>query len=407
MIDADGGDGIGGYTYELAEGLAANGVAVDVYANSRAPVLELPRHHRIFPVLGGALSRAHAPQMLQERPTAQVAEPVAPRVVTTPTRRPFKDALRHLGLPIELALHLRRTGHDLVWGQWPGDDYGAPLYHWCRWLGLRVVHTVHNVLPHEERADDLRTYGRVYRAADAVIVHSQAARAEMAALFPETRHKMVLSRIGLYSMYPPIPGARENSRRQWSITADQPVLLLFGGIRPYKNPDALFAALTDPAFEHVRLIVAGREAGYPDGLDGDPLGRTRRKVHELGIAGHVRLLPGRLSIAETSALFDAVDVLALPYVKGYGSASLLLGMTFGKHILATRTGGMDEYLEPYPRHTLLEGSDVHSLVNGLTESLARLNPGGAAGLTYRCRELAWPTIARTLLSQIAHSHSCE
>src|SRR5947199_7341653 len=57
MIDTDGGDGIGGYTYELSEGLAANGIHVDVYANNRSGIqdLPLPRHHRLFPVLGGAL----------------------------------------------------------------------------------------------------------------------------------------------------------------------------------------------------------------------------------------------------------------------------------------------------------------------------------------------------------------
>ena len=59
MVDTDGGDGIGGYTYELSEGLAAQGVAVDIYSNSRGVMheLPLPRHHRIFPVLGAPLFR--------------------------------------------------------------------------------------------------------------------------------------------------------------------------------------------------------------------------------------------------------------------------------------------------------------------------------------------------------------
>src|ERR1700674_1320427 len=49
--------GIGGYIYELAEGLAANGVSVDVYSCGQGEMSKLAfeRHHRFLTVLGNPL----------------------------------------------------------------------------------------------------------------------------------------------------------------------------------------------------------------------------------------------------------------------------------------------------------------------------------------------------------------
>src|ERR1700730_12533274 len=49
--------GIGGYIYELAEGLAANGVSVDVYSSGQGEMskLAIARHHRLLTVLGNPL----------------------------------------------------------------------------------------------------------------------------------------------------------------------------------------------------------------------------------------------------------------------------------------------------------------------------------------------------------------
>ena len=38
-----------------------------------------------------------------------------------------------------------------------------------------MIHTVHNVLPHERSAGDERTYRAVYGASDVLLVHSRAA----------------------------------------------------------------------------------------------------------------------------------------------------------------------------------------------------------------------------------------
>jgi glycosyltransferase involved in cell wall biosynthesis len=397
LIDSDGGDGIGGYTYELAEGLAANGVAVDVYTNSRKPVLALPRRHRVLPVLGAALfkrgsTRANEPPSGADRSSRSVEQP--PRQATG-----LKSSIRQLILPLELALHLKRARYGLVWVQWPGDVYQRAFYSWCRRLRIPLAHTVHNVLPHEERPDDVTAFHGLYQAADALVVHSYSALNELASLFPAVSSKAIVSRIGLYTTFTPDGAARRAMRQQLRVDEGQPLLLFFGGIRPYKNVDAVLAALAEPALRDACLVVAGREAGYPDHVLDDPLGRTRQRAQELGVSERIRLLPGRLSLDDTSALFQAADVLVLPYLKSYGSASLLLGMTFGKHIVATRTGGMDEYLANYPHHTLLAGCDAHSVADGLVRAQTQI---GASSGDHRLAmtDLEWPNIASRVLGHL-------
>jgi glycosyltransferase involved in cell wall biosynthesis len=308
--------------------------------------------------------------------------------------------IRQCILPFELALHLKRARYALVWVQWPSDVYHNEFYNWCKRLGMPVVHTVHNVLPHEERPEDMTAADKLYNAADALVVHSYSARDELVAQFPPVNRKTIVSRIGLYTMFPS-SGARQATRQNLGIHENEPLVLFFGGIRPYKNIDAVLEALTSPALKGTRLVVAGRETGYADHVPGDPLGRTRRIAQELGVSERTCLLPRRLDLADTSALFSAADILALPYVKSYGSASLLLGMSFRKHIVATTTGGMEEYLANYPQSTLLPHSDAQSVAHGLALAVNQLTKSDSECATDMV-ELEWPTIANDVLGQLAH-----
>ena len=194
------------------------------------------------------------------------------------------------------------------------------------------------------------------------------------------------------------PAARQRMREALEVAERQPLVLIFGGIRPYKNIETVLSALCVPALHETALVVAGRETGYTEPVAAEPIGRTRAHAAALGVSDRVRFLPGRLDLEETSALFEAADIMALPYIKSYGSAALLLGMTFGKHIVATRTGGMEEYLTQYPRHTLLDGSDPASVVRGLVDAVTCSQRAESNEVSLL--RLTWSSIAREVLAQL-------
>ncbi len=402
IIDPIGDFGIGGYTYELAEGIAANGIKVDVYTAelSQAAAMQLPRHHAIFPVLGSFLFRQRRELAPKKQQTRQAGTRGAVSPIVVPRRRSLRDSVAGLLLSLELALHLKRQRYDLVWTQWPQmDRYGTRFWPACKAFGLRTAHTVHNVLPHEEGEGDREAVGKVYNRSDALAVHSEYSRRELLNLYPECARKVFLMRHGLYTTFPRLVQARGKIRKKLDIPESEALFLFLGSVRPYKNIDAVLEAMRKMNDRNLTLIVAGRESKYPDMVPGDPLGRARRIASALGISEKVRFLPGLLGIEETAELFESSDALLLPYSKSYGSGALLLGMTYGIHIVATRAGGMDEYLSEYPRSTIIDSADAACVERGMVQAMG-LVAQDASHIDIRSHELEWRVIAEAALQQL-------
>jgi len=369
--------GINQYVYELCEGLAEHGVTADVYT-SAAPGLPAPRRHRRFHVMGSALFKQRSEFANPKFTPPSVAAPNwLEQALRTPGHRGSGSHIeetnnwRKCFLTVEFLAHLRLQNYDWVWSQWPYiDPYSQSLFRGLNWLGLPMVHTVHNVLPHEEKPEDLESCGKVYRAADALIVHSKAALAELHGRFPDVSRKAHIVNLMSYTLFPRIPGARARLRGQLGLGPNDPLAIMCGGIRPYKNVDAVIEALSDRRLNGVTVLIAGREAGYQDVDSSDALGHTRRLMSQFEVCDRVRLIPRFLSIYEMAELFEAADLVLLPYRHGYGSAQMMLAMTFGKVIVATRVGGTDEYLSAYEAGHLVSDPSAAAIVDGIIRALS-------------------------------------
>jgi len=406
ILNPLGDFGINAYSFELAEGLCAAGVSVDVYVNGASPLSVLPaaRRHRCFPVLGSVLLKQDLKTGFRAEAESSLLPSLLPSTSTVNAepgrqRAPlFRERARQKFLEIELAAHLRRKRYDLVWTQWP-EIYGHGFWATCRRLGLKTVHTVHNVLPHEESPEDVTLLGKVYGNCDRLIVHSEQSRKELARLFPDVASRASVMRHGLYTIYPRRTGVRERVRGELQIGPAKVACLICGGIRPYKNIDSCLRALTELP-QDVLLIVAGKESGFADSSAEDALAHTRRRARECGLEDRVRLIPHFLGRLEMAGLFEAADLLLLPYLKGYGSGLLLLGMTFRKYIVTTDTGGASEYLRNYPNSSLLAGGESAEIAAGIREGIRALQAGTLIAEATALEELQWTTIARNFLQII-------
>ncbi len=402
LVNPLGDYGIASYTHELAEGLTACGARADVYAAGTLELGHLARRHRLYPALGSLLLRQR--DLLASPPGPAAVLPVGPRqglvrpgsagsVKRSPVVRRLRQRVLSRVLPLELAAYLRWRGYDVVWTQWPVMEGSGPrLWQWMSRLGSRIVHTVHDLYPNEP----IRGYDEVCRAiyerADLLVVHSRSAAGELLELFPETRGRVLVAPHGLYTMYPMAAAARTDVRARLGVAPDQVLVLCFGGIRPYKNTDAVLDALVREPSGRIVLLVAGREWGYPDLVPGDPLGRTRRLVAQRGLEQRVRLLPGPFDPAATAELLAATDVALLPYLSSSGSGVLLLCMTFGLHVAATAVGGMDEYLADYSRRTRIEAPTPDAILTALVAAAEAVRRAPSAR-AFRAPWLDWRAIA--------------
>jgi glycosyltransferase involved in cell wall biosynthesis len=240
----------------------------------------------------------------------------------------------------------------------------------------------------------------VYAESNVLIVHSDAAMAALRDRFPSVVDRAVVAPIGLYTTYPRRPSARAQLRQQWRVDPETPVVLVFGGLRPYKNIDLLLGALAREPRSSTVVVVAGVESGYPDAIPEDPLARTRGIVERLGLQDRVRLFPGFVDENTTARFFEASDIVVLPYTESYGSGILLLAMTFGKYVVATAAGAMDQYLTRYPLHSVLRNESPEAVARALHEAEAALRLRAFQAAPADIPELAWTSIVARLLPEL-------
>ena len=118
----------------------------------------------------------------------------------------------------------------------------ARLHVWLlRALGIRLVWTVHNAVPHEaETADDVAVSRLLAGAAAQKIVHSASAVDELAAIGADTERISVIPHGAYTGSYD--EADRDESRRRLDLPENKRIVLFFGQIRPYKGLDDLLPA---------------------------------------------------------------------------------------------------------------------------------------------------------------------
>jgi len=188
----------------------------------------------------------------------------------------------------------------------------------ARMVGLRVVWTAHNVLPHDPVFDDdVRARTALVERCDLVIAHTTYALDGLTALGAPPSHGCVI---------PLGPMVSEDEFRDLPMPGSHSVrtALFFGRVAPYKGLEELLIAIRDlgPKLE---LIVAGecQSPGY------------RRRLEALaGQAGQrVRLCLERVPEDALRAVFARADAVVFPFRSVTTSSSVLLGMASGRPVV--------------------------------------------------------------------------
>lgn len=248
--------------------------------------------------------------------------------------------------------------------------------------GIGIVWTVHNVTHHErERAGlEIRACRRLARLAHRLIVHCEAARAEVAAAYRAPRDRIDVVPHGHYiDAYPP-PTERSEARRRVGLAEDDLVFLYFGQIRDYKGIPELLRTLELDDTGTATLVVAG-EAKNP---------QAERALRERAAENpRLRFEVGTVPDDRLAALIDACDAVVLPYRRSLTSGSAMLAGSRGRAVIAPRIGCMEEMAGP--GGVLYEGGP-----EGLTSAIrsARRETLAQAGQRFfeRVQPLSWERV---------------
>ena len=313
--------------------------------------------------------------------------------------------LNLLLLPAELAAR-RAAGARLVHLHWvfdfslPGSSRWTPLrrlaqlwfFLWLRTvrlLGMRLVWTAHNVLPHGRVfADDVSARRSLVRASDLVFAHSPAVLAELAALGATVRRGVVIPH-GPFGPAAPgmplrVPGYGDQVRQ----------LLFFGRVEEYKGVEDLLTAMaTMPAGLPARLTIAGQ-------CDSPAL-RSRLCALAHATGGRAVLRLEHVPEDEVTGLLAASDVVVLPFRTITTSGSAMLALAHGRPLIVPDLPALADL--PSGAVMRYDGS-VPSLAAALSQAACLSQPVLAAmsvAATTYASAASWPEISARTLAEMA------
>ncbi len=343
--------------------------------------------------LAGALARAGADvELLTSRylygPTPpvngfRVREEFYPRATAGDRRVGARRALRAAEHVPGMLRH-RRSGADVVHYQWLtlealdafllADD--APR-----------VFTSHNVLRRGEGALQERAGRMVISRCDAVVAHTEAGSTALVDRFHADPSKVQVIPHGAFDYL--TRQEHEQPLPEELAAVEEPVILCFGILRPYKGVDVLIEAFRE--LEGAELWIVGRPW-----MDIKPL---REAAQAAG--GTVRFVDRFVTDPEIPAFFRRADVVVLPYKRIDQSGVLYTALAFGKAMVLSDVGGFSEVGRAHGAAELVPPEDPEAL----RDALARLvgDAGARAALEERAAAAAtghfsWEEIGRRTLS---------
>lgn len=321
-------------------------------------------------------------------------------------RRIRSDSLRRMMKLLEFAANsgslaarfLFRRPHILHVQYIPLTEKDLPFERWflryAKNLGIRIVYTAHNVLP-QDTGDRLKgAYRKVYRLADGLMCHNEAARMRLIEEFgiPADRIWVIPHGPLLHDTRRPSPHA---ARLQLGISATECLILWQGIVKPYKGIEFLLDAWREMRSRDVpaKLVIAGTGE--------ESLLRTiADKVRALGVKDSVVLDWRFLTVEELSQYYQAADIVVYPYKEITTSGALMTGVAYRKAMVATNLPPFQELLRDGENAALVEFGDTQALAR-ILERLV-LNPTERArlqeGVAKCSSEVSWAEIARQTIA---------
>ena len=297
--------------------------------------------------------------------------------------------LNHVGKLIGLIQVVNEFRPDVVHLHDPVGKLDFLYMRVLRLMGSKIVYTAYSPRPLSWKVTWF-DWAR-YRGADAVLVHSENAVADLVSAgvdigrivqIPHGNFLRFCDNLGLNQI---------EARRLLSLPDSARVVLFFGGISPHKGVDVLIEAFSralrvDP---DLRLVIAG-----------DPrmdVSEYERTIERLALGSRVLMDLRYIPFGEFAKFFVACDVVALPYRRNYQSGILQLAYGFGRPVIVTDVGGISDAVRSDETGVVAGSGDAQALAEAIRQILA--DPESTRMMGRRARHVAetkysWGAVAR-------------
>jgi len=264
---------------------------------------------------------------------------------------------------------------------WWVTFWGPAFHHIITHLkrqGYSIVILIHNTMPHETRPWDRFLARLTLRDGDRFIVMTEKEKFRLQTLLPEAKNVHIVPH-PIYRMFKPCPFTKEEVRNQLGLPADQPVILFFGFVRPYKGLSDLLRALeiANARNNQIHLLVAGEFWETRSLYD--------QQIKDLGLTDYVHIHDRYIPDDEAAQYFEATELFVAPYTGGTQSGALKSALGFGMPAVVTDIVA-DELVMSLPELCkIVPSADPNVLAEGIAAQLGhpRLENSEIADLTDR------------------------
>jgi glycosyltransferase involved in cell wall biosynthesis len=335
-----------------------------------------------------------------------------PLIPQNPYQRLLYQQLAGLGVPLEAEAQLRvgwllrsRNRIAAIHIHWPQGLYrhhgrAAAALSWvrlallavrlgaARLLGYRILWTVHQLYPHEQRHGALdRAASRLLAsAAHSLLVHDAVTAARVCELRGTARKVSRVPHGSYVGVYPP-GRCRGKVRAELGLQSSTVVFLAFGHVRGYKDLDILLDGFAEARIDDAALVVAGLP------LDGPAAALVaERAAEDPRIVPLLEFVPDE-RVAE---LFGAVDAAVVSRGDGGTSGALILALSLGTPVVVADSPSYSELIGHGRAGWLFAGGDPSALARAL--EVAAADPDGidarVCGARKAAGTLSWAEAAR-------------
>lgn len=273
--------------------------------------------------------------------------------------------LLHILSMFQLVQYLKKVKPDVIHFQWTPlavvDRYFIPS---IKRIAPTIL-TVHDSSPFNNNPSaGIQRIGviDIMSDFDHLIVHTQQALnvLQKYGIAPQKISRIPHGVLGAAVISHPI-----NSLTRFKENSDKVEILLFGKVKPYKGTDTLIRAIGElpiASRERAHLRVIGKAE-----MDMESLFRL---AEEFGVRNNITWDLRFIDDEEIRGMFEATDIVAMPYREIDASGVLMVALSVGRPIIASNIGLFRELLENDVHGALIDPDDVKSLSSALDKFIS-------------------------------------
>ena len=256
--------------------------------------------------------------------------------------------------------------------------------------GIKLIVTIHDILPFNKKFYDMNFHAKVYSLADRIIVQAENNMIRFRELFPNLIKKVTMIPHGNFFEYAEIVDKRK-AREHLGIDNDKFVLLFFGQIKKVKGVGVLLNAFSKifKKYPNMQLIIAGSVwkddfFSYQEIIDKNNMSSSVRT--------DIRYIPDD----DVKYYYSSADVCILPYLDVYQSGVIQLSYAYKKAVIATNIGAFREVVINEKTGFLCNVNDPDDLSCAIEKAYnerKNLKDMGCEGYNYISEKYSWDKIA--------------